>query len=70
MMLQIISLLFFLKDFFKVILVIIGVLMILKFSFNKDVTHLLTGLSIVGAAIALATRESLEKFNCIIHHFF
>jgi MscS family membrane protein len=35
--------------------------MILKFTFGYNVSNLLTGLSIVGAAIALALRESLEN---------
>lgn len=51
----------FFRDFFKVIIVIIGVLLLLRFSFNRDIGNLLTGLSIVGAALALATRESLEN---------
>jgi len=55
------QLIFFFKDFFKVILVLLGVLLILKFSFNRDISGLLTGLSLVGAAIALATKESIEN---------
>jgi MscS family membrane protein len=55
------QLVIFFKDFFKVILVIIGILLILRFSFHKNIGSLLTGLSIVGAAIALALRESLEN---------
>lgn len=60
----------FFRDFFKVILVIIGILMLLRFSFNKDVGNLLTGLSIVGAALALATRESLENLIASFIIFF
>lgn len=60
----------FFKDFFKVILVIIGVLMILHFSFHKNIGNLLTGLSIVGAAIALATKESLENLIASFIIFF
>ena len=60
----------FFKDFFKVILVIIGILMILSFSFNKPVGNLLTGLSLVGAAIALATRESMENLIASFIIFF
>ena len=55
------QLVIFFKDFFKVILVIIGVLLVLRFSFNKQIGNLLTSLSLVGAAIALATRESIEN---------
>lgn len=60
----------FFKDFFKVILVMIGVLLILRFSFNKPIGNLLTGLSIVGAAIALATRESMENLIASFIIFF
>lgn len=64
------QLIIFFKDFFKAILVIIGLLMILKFSFNQDISNLLTGLSIVGAALALATRESLENLIASFIIFF
>lgn len=60
----------FFKDFFKVILVIIGLLMILKFSFGLNIGNLLTGLSLVGAAIALALRESLENLIASFIIFF
>jgi len=60
----------FFKDFFKVLLVIIGGLMILRFVFQQDIGNLLTGLSIVGAAIALATRESLENLIASFIIFF
>ncbi|GAC1398536.1 MAG: mechanosensitive ion channel family protein [Sediminibacterium sp.] len=60
----------FFKDFFKVILIIIGVLLLLRFSFNKNIGNLLTGLSIVGAAIALATRESMENLIASFIIFF
>ncbi|MCU0321461.1 MAG: mechanosensitive ion channel family protein [Chitinophagaceae bacterium] len=64
------QLIVFFKDFFKVILVIIGVLLILRFSFNRNIGNLLTGLSIVGAALALATRESLENLIASFIIFF
>ena len=64
------QLIIFFKDFFKVILVIIGVLLMMKFSFNKSIGNLLTGLSIVGAAIALATRESMENLIASFIIFF
>ena len=64
------QLIIFFKDFFKVILVIIGVLLVLRFSFNKNIGTLLTGLSIVGAAIALATRESMENLIASFIIFF
>jgi MscS family membrane protein len=64
------QLIIFFKDFFKAIVVIIGVLMIIRFSFNKDISSVLTGLSIVGAAIALATRESMENLIASFIIFF
>lgn len=60
----------FFKDFFKVVIGIVGFLMILKFSFGYKITNLLTGLSIVGAAIALALRESLENLIASFIIFF
>lgn len=60
----------FFKDFFKVFLLLIGVLLLLKFSFNQNIGNLFTGLSIVGAAIALATRESLENLIASFIIFF
>ncbi len=64
------QLIVFFKDFFKVSLVIIGGLLLLRFTFNQDIGNLLTGLSIVGAAIALATRESLENLIASFIIFF
>jgi MscS family membrane protein len=45
-------------------------MMILKFTFGYNITNLLTGLSIVGAAIALALRESLENLIASFIIFF
>ncbi len=64
------QLIIFFKDFFKAILILIGVLLILRFSFNKNIGSLLTGLSIVGAALALATRESMENLIASFIIFF
>ena len=64
------QLIIFFKDFFKVILVIIGIIMIIKFAFDRNIGSLLTGLSIVGAAIALALRESLENLIASFIIFF
>ena len=64
------QLIIFFKDFFKVILIIIGVLLVLKFSFNKNIGSILTGLSLVGAAVALATRESMENLIASFLIFF
>lgn len=64
------QLIVFFKDFFKVLLIIIGILLLIRFAFNKSIGNLLTGLSIVGAAIALATRESLENLIASFIIFF
>lgn len=64
------QLIVFFKDFFKVVLVILGIVMILKFGFGYKVTSLITGLSIAGAAIALATRESIENLIASFIIFF
>lgn len=60
----------FFRDFFKVILGIICILLILKASFNQNIGNLLTGLSIVGAALALSARESLENLIASFIIFF
>jgi MscS family membrane protein len=64
------QLIVFFKDFFKVIIVIIGIMMVLKFAIGLNIGSLLTGLSIVGAAIALALRESLENLIASFIIFF
>jgi MscS family membrane protein len=55
------QLILFFRDFFKVILYLIGLLMILHYVFNENIGNLVTSLSIVGAAVALSMRESLEN---------
>lgn len=64
------QLIVFFKDFFKVILVVVGVMLVLRYAFGLNVGGLLTGLSIVGAAIALALRESLENLIASFIIFF
>ncbi|WP_298390557.1 mechanosensitive ion channel domain-containing protein [Hydrotalea sp.] len=64
------QILLFFKDFLKVLLVLAGVLMVLKFSFQRDVSGLLTGLSLVGAAVAFATKESIENLIASFIIFF
>lgn len=64
------QLIVFFRDFLKVVIGIIGAMMILHFAFSYDVSSLLTGLSIVGAAIALALRESLENLIASFVIFF
>jgi MscS family membrane protein len=60
----------FFRDFFKVIIAIVGIMLVLKFAFNLNIGSLITGLSIVGAAIALALRESLENLIASFIIFF
>jgi MscS family membrane protein len=64
------QLLFFFKDFIRVILIIIGIALILNFSFGLHIGNVLTGLSIVGAALALSARESLENLIASFIIFF
>jgi MscS family membrane protein len=64
------QLIVFFRDFFKVIISIVGVVMILNYVFDVNVGSLITGLSIVGAAIALALRESLENLIASFIIFF
>jgi MscS family membrane protein len=44
--------------------------MLLRFAFNQDITKILAGLSLAGAAIALAARESLENLIASFIIFF
>ncbi len=60
----------FFRDLLKVIVSIIGVLFVIKAAFNQDIGTLLTGLSIVGAALALAAKESLENLIASFIIFF
>lgn len=64
------QLIVFFRDFLKVIIGIIGIVMLLHFAFKYEVGSLLTGLSIVGAAIALSLRESLENLIASFVIFF
>lgn len=64
------QLIVFFRDFFKVIIGIIGIMMVLNYAFNLNVGSLITGLSIVGAGIALALRESLENLIASFIIFF
>jgi MscS family membrane protein len=60
----------FFRDFLKVLVWIAGILLILKFAFGFNLSNVLTGLSIVGAALALAFRESLENLIASFVIFF
>jgi len=60
----------FFRDFFKVVALIIGILMFTRFVLNFNISNLITGLSIITAAVALATRESLENLIASFIIFF
>lgn len=64
------QLVIFFREFFKAILIIICILVLIRFVFGQDITKLLAGLSIVGAAIALAAKESLENLIASFIIFF
>ena len=64
------QLVIFFKDFLKVVIVIAGILTVFKFAFKYRITELLTGLGIVGAALALSARESLENLIASFIIFF
>ncbi len=64
------QLIVFFRDFLKVIIGVGGILLIVKACFNQPVGQLLTGLSIVGAALALAAKESLENLIASFIIFF
>jgi MscS family membrane protein len=64
------QLVYFFRDFLKIVIVIICFLLLLKACFSQPIGHLLTSLSIVGAAIALAAKESLENLIASFIIFF
>ena len=64
------QLIIFFRDFLKVILSILGLLLLIKACFNQPIGNLLTSLSIVGAVLALAARESLENLIASFIIFF
>ncbi len=64
------QLIVFFRDFFKVIIGIIGLLLIIKACFHQPIGNVLTGLSLVGAALALAAKESLENLIASFIIFF
>ena len=64
------QLILFFRDLFKVILNLIGLLMVLHYVFNENIGNLVTSLSLVGAAVALSMRESLENIIASFIIFF
>ena len=64
------QLVIFFREFLKVVVIILCILVIIRFVFNKDITKILAGLSLAGAAIALAAKESLENLIASFIIFF
>lgn len=64
------QLIVFFRDFLKVIVAIAGLLLLIKACFNQPIGNLLTSLSIVGAVLALAAKESLENLIASFIIFF
>jgi MscS family membrane protein len=64
------QLIIFFRDFLKVIIGVCGILLIIKACFSQHIGNLLTGLSLVGAALALAAKESLENLIASFIIFF
>jgi len=64
------QLIVFFRDFLKVIIALMGILLLIKACFNQPIGNLLTSLSIVGAVLALAARESLENLIASFIIFF
>jgi len=60
----------FFRDFLKVVFAILGILLLIRAGFNQDISTVLTGLSIVGAAMALAAKESIENLIASFIIFF
>ena len=64
------QLIVFFRDFLKVIIGVIGFLLLIKACFDQPIGNLLTSLSIVGAVVALAAKESLENLIASFIIFF
>jgi len=64
------QLIVFFRDFLKVIIGLVGILLLIKACFNQPIGNLLTSLSIVGAVVALAAKESLENLIASFIIFF
>jgi MscS family membrane protein len=60
----------FFRDFFKVLIYVSGGLWVLSTLFKVNISSFLTGLSIVGAALALAAKESIENLIASFIIFF
>lgn len=51
----------FSRDLLKIIITIFGILVTIRYGLGLNVSSLLTGLSIIGAALALAAKETIEN---------
>ena len=60
----------FFRDFLKVIIGIMGLLMVLGIGFGLEVSKVWTGLGLAGAALALSLRESIENLIASFIIFF
>lgn len=60
----------FFRDFLKVFIGIIGILMILDLAFKVEVSSITTSLGLAGAALALAAKESIENLIASFIIFF
>jgi MscS family membrane protein len=60
----------FFRDFLKVIIGIVGLLMVLGIGFGFEVSKLWTGLGLAGAALALSLKESIENLIASFIIFF
>ena len=60
----------FFRDFLKVIIGIVGLLMVLGMGFGFEVSKVWTGLGLAGAAVALSLRESIENLIASFIIFF
>lgn len=64
------QLIIFFREFLKALVIIVCILVMIRFVFNQDITKILAGLSLAGAAIALAAKESLENLIASFIIFF
>lgn len=60
----------FFRDFLKVLIGIVGLMMILGLAFGFEVSKLWTGLGLAGAALALSLKESIENLIASFIIFF
>jgi MscS family membrane protein len=64
------QLIVFTKNLLKIILGILGILLVIRVGLNRNISSLLTGLSIIGAALALAAKETIENLIASFIIFF